>query len=210
MEGVNKPTTLKIKGNINVSWTKWYQSFETYLSAADLDEAPDKRKIALLINLIGEDGLEIFNNFTWADADDKKKFNLVVKKFEEYCSPIKNVIIERFNFNSVVQRDGETFESFLTELRNKASTCEFGILIEGLIRDRIVFGIQDKNLQKRLLREPNLSLKDCIEYCLTAEHSERQVKRLQNTSSQVETIKKVLTRKKRTTSDHVYKMQQET
>jgi hypothetical protein len=191
MEGVNKPTTLKIKGNINVSWSKWYQSFETYLSAADLDEAPDKRKIALLINLIGEDGLEIFNNFTWADADDKKKFNLVVKKFEEYCSPIKNVIIERFNFNSVVQRDGETFESFLTELRNKASTCEFGILNEGLIRDRIVFGIQDKNLQKRLLREPNLSLKDCIEYCLTAEHSERQVKRLQNTSSQVETIKKV-------------------
>jgi hypothetical protein len=23
MEGVNKPTTLKIKGNVNVSWRKW-------------------------------------------------------------------------------------------------------------------------------------------------------------------------------------------
>ncbi|EFA13667.1 hypothetical protein TcasGA2_TC002160 [Tribolium castaneum] len=63
MEGVNKPPTLKIKGVPNVNWTKWYNTFETFLSASGLDEATEKKKIALLLNLIGEDAQELMNNF---------------------------------------------------------------------------------------------------------------------------------------------------
>ncbi|EFA13577.1 hypothetical protein TcasGA2_TC002234 [Tribolium castaneum] len=101
MEGVNKPPTLKIKGVPNVNWTKWYNTFETFLSASGLDEATEKRKIALLLNLIGEDAQELMNNFVWATAEERGNFRAVVNKFKDYCQPLKNITIERFNFNSI-------------------------------------------------------------------------------------------------------------
>nr|XP_015840193.1 PREDICTED: uncharacterized protein LOC107399051 [Tribolium castaneum] len=152
-------------------------------------------KEVLLLNLIGEDAQELMNNFVWATAEERGNFRAVVNKFKDYCQPLKNITIERFNFNSIVQREGETFDSFVTELQNKAATCEFGTLKEGLIRDRIVYGIRDKALQKRLLREPNLLLADCIQYCRAAEQSERQAQLFQN-GARVEAVKKEQVTKK--------------
>ena len=114
---------------------------------------------------------------------------MVTKKFEEYCAPFKNLVVERFNFNSVTQGEGETFESFLSRLQTKASTCEFGSLQESLIRDRIIYGIQDKGLQRRLVRETNILLDDCIKYCIATEQSDRQVKLLQGIT-RVDTVMK--------------------
>ncbi|EFA13231.1 hypothetical protein TcasGA2_TC004271 [Tribolium castaneum] len=159
------------------------------------DEATEKRKIALLLNLIGEDAQELMNNFVWATAEERGNFRAVVNKFKDYCQPLKNITIERFNFNSIVQREGETFDSFVTELQNKVATCEFGTLKEGLIRDRIVYGIRDKALQKRLLREPNLLLADCIQYCRAALQSERQAQLFKN-GARVEAVKKEQVTKK--------------
>ena len=38
-------------------------------------------------------------------------------------------------------------------LRSLASTCEYGRLTDQLIKDRIVVGIVDENVRKRLLQE---------------------------------------------------------
>ena len=55
-------------------------------------------------------------------------------------------------------------------------TCEFGDLRDSLIRDRIVCGIQDNNLRKRLLQERRLDLNTCIDKCRAAEVTEKRVK----------------------------------
>ncbi|KAK9687943.1 hypothetical protein QE152_g35904 [Popillia japonica] len=164
-ENINKPSTLQIRGNPKADCIEWIDGLKIFLIAAGLEQVGDKRKIALLINMIGEDGHshELIKHFTCADTEEKNKYKIVVKKFQDYCTRVKNIIVERFNFNNAVQKYGETFESFLTELRNKASMCEFGVLHEGLISDRIVCGIKGKALQKRLLQESNLALRDCVE-----------------------------------------------
>ena len=48
-------------------------------------------------------------------------------------------------------------------MKNLVSTCEFGVLKESLIRDRIVFGIQDSSARERLPRDPKLTLETAIE-----------------------------------------------
>ena len=121
-EGYNKPPPLQIKGNLSVDWKKWFSIFETYLLTANLDEADDKRKIALLLNLLEGGAQEIYDQFKWVEGAHKHVYAMVTKKFEEYCAPLKNLVVERFNFNSMTQGDGETFESFLSRLQAKAST----------------------------------------------------------------------------------------
>ncbi|UYV83505.1 K02A2.6-like, partial [Cordylochernes scorpioides] len=150
-----------------------------YLEATEKATKPHKLKVAILLNFIGEEALEVFNTFHLKE-DEAENFDLVINKFDDFCEPKKNVIFERFKFFSATQKDGESIDSFITELKGLSTSCEFESQKDSLIRDRIVYGIQDKALQERLLREPNLTLLKAIEMCKTDEISKQQIKIMQN------------------------------
>ena len=57
-----------------------------------------------------------------------------------------------------------------------AKTCNFGALESSLIRDRLVVGIRDDNLRKRLLQVAKLTLKGAIDICSSHETTGLQLK----------------------------------
>lgn len=75
--------------------------------------------------------------------EDKEQFDTVVAKFDEHCSP-KNETYERYVFRSHIQMPAESFDAFVTDLKLKARTCNFGVLQDSMVRDQIVFGINEK------------------------------------------------------------------
>ena len=82
------------------------------------------------------------------------KLEPVMAKFDEYMNPKKNIPYLRYKFFSYNQIEGL-----------KSSHCEFGTLKASLIRDRIVAGVNEKKVQERLLREPELTLDKAIVIC---------------------------------------------
>ncbi|UYV61543.1 K02A2.6-like [Cordylochernes scorpioides] len=174
-----RPSELALHGNVAENWRRFKQRLMLYLEATEKATKPDKLKVAILLNFIGEEALEVFNTFHLKE-DEAENFDLVINKFDDFCEPKKNVIFERFKFFSATQKDGESIDSFITELKGLSSSCEFESQKDSLIRDRIVYGIQDKALQERLLREPNLTLLKAIEMCKTNEISKQQIKIMQN------------------------------
>ncbi|KAF7643184.1 hypothetical protein LDENG_00243950, partial [Lucifuga dentata] len=102
-------------------------------------------------------------------AEDKDKFDTVVQKFDEHCSPKKNKTFEWYVFHSRMQQPGESFDAFLTDLKLKAKTCNFGMLQDSLSRDQLVFGINDKKVRERLLRETELTLAGAVKICHASE-----------------------------------------
>ena len=60
---------------------------------------------------------------------------------------------------------------FVSDLRIKASTCEYGDLADELIRDRIVMGIRNDHIRKQLLKEHELSLQKAMRICQLNEHA---------------------------------------
>ncbi|CAB3983765.1 retrotransposon-like family member retr-1 [Paramuricea clavata] len=101
-----------------------------------------------------------------------------MEKFERYCNPRKNLTFDRHSFFTRNQQEGETIDTYVTELRNKAYRCEFADLKDGLIRDRIVCGITNDSVRARLLRESDLSLEKCVDICRASEISAFQLKEL--------------------------------
>lgn len=87
----------------------------------------------------------------FAQPEDKDKF--VIKKFDERCMSKKNETYERYVFRSRLQQQEETFDTFLTDLKIKAQSCNFDDLRDSMIRDQIVFGTNEKKLREKLLRE---------------------------------------------------------
>ncbi|UYV76723.1 K02A2.6-like, partial [Cordylochernes scorpioides] len=115
-EEEEEPSELALHGNVAENWRRFKQRLMLYLEATEKATKPDKLKVAILLNFIGEEALEVFNTFHLKE-DEAENFDLVINKFDDFCEPKKNVIFERFKFFSATQKDGESIDSFITELK---------------------------------------------------------------------------------------------
>ena len=125
--------------------------------------------------MIGEDAIEIYNTFSFSEQENKDSLETLMKKFTEHFEPQKNVTFERHVFNTRIQKEDEPVDQFITDLRLKAKSCEFGSLCDSLIKDRVVVGITSDAVRGRLLRIKDLTLEKAIEVCHAAEASSKQL-----------------------------------
>ena len=157
MEGIKPPKALSFDGNVAGNWRRWIQQFRLYLNATGRDKNSEQIQCLTLLSVAGEDAVEVYNTFVLDEAE-QNKIEPLIEKFEQYCTPKKNVTFERHVFNTRSQGSGEHIDSYITEMRKLPKACEFGILHNSLIKDRIVCGISSAEVKARLLREDDLTL----------------------------------------------------
>lgn len=101
-------------------------------------------------------------------------------------NPKPNVVTERFKFKE--RRQGnETIIQFVAVLKKMSEFWEFGTHLEDALRDQLIWGIKDQNIQKRLLSEESFNFKRCVELSVAMEAATNDVNQLQN-QNQVEVL----------------------
>ncbi|XP_046590280.1 uncharacterized protein LOC124293457 [Neodiprion lecontei] len=183
MDCLKPPKCMNVGANLSENWRKFKQSCDIYMKVSGKTSIESEMKVAIFLNLIGEDAVELFNTFNLSDAD-KTNEHKVIEHFEAYCVPKKNVVFERFVFYKRDQQDGETFEQYLTDIKKLSKNCQFQNFTNQMIRDRIVLGISDLILQNRLLQIDDLDMEKAVDYCKAAEASKTKAKNLQVKSVQ--------------------------
>ena len=151
MYQIRPPSELKLTGNISESWKSFDQRFSLYMQAVGADDKSDKQKIAIFLTVAGQEALEVYNTLTFTGTD-KEKYDKVITKFKDYCTPQQNETYERFKFHSRKQKEGERIEQFVTDLRLQSQSCNFGELKDSLIRDQIIIGVRDHGVRENLLK----------------------------------------------------------
>lgn len=81
------PEPLQLDGNIAENWKKFSQKIDNFMIAAGFSTKPDDKKLAVFLNLIGDDALDLYNTFDF--GTQVKTLELVKNKFDEYCLPKK-------------------------------------------------------------------------------------------------------------------------
>jgi hypothetical protein len=183
------------KGNLSDNWKKFHRVWENYEIATGLADKDDKLRIATLLTCLGSDAIELFDTFTFENADHKKDPARVTTAFKTYCVGETNETYERYTFNSRNQDTGESIDAYVSLLRGLSKTCNYDKLEESLIRDRIVIGIRDNGVRKKLLQEKKLDLGKCIDICRATEKTTAQIKTINQ--EEVAVISKGLDKKKR-------------
>eukprot|EP00102_Acyrthosiphon_pisum_P018369 XP_008190098.1 PREDICTED: uncharacterized protein K02A2.6-like [Acyrthosiphon pisum] len=171
------PKEMSFADNISEQWKEWYQQFSIFLIASGKAVETDERKINILLNLIGTHGIKIYNNFKKPKKATDITYDNVVKWFSDYCEPRKNVIFQRYKFGSCVQKEGQTFDEFVTELKTLSSLCEYKEE-DNMVRDRIVFGIRDAETKNKLLSMDNLTLEKAETLCRTREVTDKEIQEM--------------------------------
>lgn len=161
------------------TWERWIQRFQRYREVSSLSEQTQERQITTLIYCMGEDAEDILTASNLSDAD-KKDYSKVKKMFADFFIGKRNVIYERAKFNTRIQKDGESVESFATDLRKLGEHCDYGQLLDEFIRDRIVIGIRDQQLSESLQLDADLTLEKALIKCRQKEAIRRQQNDLQN------------------------------
>ena len=164
-------------GSTASNWRIWVSAWKNYTLATKLDKEEEARQVATLLAVIGKEANKVFRTFTWSSPDDAKKIVVVLKKFEEYCIPRENTIYERFLFFTRDQRESESVDQYLTELRQIAANCDFeSITPDQLLRDRLVTGVRIAKVRENLLKEKKLTLEKAIDIAHAAESTAAQMK----------------------------------
>ena len=169
---LTKPNEMDFdSSNLAVAWKKWKQTMILFMEAV-MRTKTETEKYSTFLYVIGQRGRDIFN--TWK-CGDTISVDMLFEKFEAYCLPKRNLLLERRRFFLRNQRD-ESVDMYLTELRNLASTCEFGTLHDDLILYKIVDGIKSENTTEKLLRKgPELTLSKAINICRAEELTRQQM-----------------------------------
>jgi len=152
-------------------WSAYTEALEHYFIANEITEAPKKKSI--LLSVCGTPTYKLIRSLAAPTKPGDMTYDDLVKLVLEYYQPQKSVIVERFKFNSRNRRSGESVAQFVAELRRLSEYCEFGRMLDDMIRDRLVCGINDTKIQERLLVEPQLTLTKATKLAQSMEFAEK-------------------------------------
>jgi len=161
-------------------WKLFRQKWDNYAVLTSMHEHPRNFQVALLLHTLGDGLLKIYNGFQFTTPDTERTCQEILDKFQDFAVGTINETYERFVFNKRSQLPDETFESFLAAIQSQIKLCNYHMDSENsLLRDRIVIGIRDPEVQRALLKERNLTLDRCIDICKSIQNASAQAKVLQ-------------------------------
>ena len=94
---------------------------------------------------------------------------MIYETLENHFSPKLSVIVERFKFHNRSRLEGEKVAEFVAGLRRLSEHCQFGATLEDMLRDRLVCGISDDRIQRRLLAKREFSFEKVVEIATATE-----------------------------------------
>jgi len=163
----------------------------------------------MLLNIIGKECRELYKSFEYetgeGHADDKYKYDIVVKKFEDHCIPRTSKFVKREQLYKMKQKPDQTVDQFISEIRNQVREC--GLAEDphkdDIIRDRLRVGISDRKCQEKLVNKgDDLTLEDAIKTARNYEATRKELQDLvgavggsEQTTDQVHAVKKKFQRR---------------
>ena len=154
-------------------WERFYQHCE-FAFGGPLSKCSEKEKMCNLMSFVGDKGREIFLTFRWETVDrgsgehrqsvsEKDILERVEGKFKTYLEAKKNPIMAAVQFDRRLQQPGESFDTFVTDLKLLARGLDIAES-DKLIRNAIACKSLDERVrQKCLEKSKGLTLDTAID-----------------------------------------------
>ncbi|KAF2896235.1 hypothetical protein ILUMI_09941 [Ignelater luminosus] len=150
-----------------------------------------KRQMIMFLTAIGSKPLIKFNRFQLTDKN-QTDVNTAIEVIRKRLGSQKNVIYDRAMFNSCNQVVDETFDEYFLKLQKPEVKCEFENFENDLLRDRVILGIKNKDLTKRMMSKTDLTLENAIDICKVKKLTTKRLEDIKedNTVNKIQTDKK--------------------
>ena len=117
----------------------------------------------MFLSVVGGATYGVLRNLLAPANPKDKTFEEITTALQAHFEPKTLVIAERFHFHRRNQAPEESVNDYVAELRRLATNCAFGAYLEEALRDRLVCGLRNESVQKRLLAEADLTLARAVQ-----------------------------------------------
>lgn len=148
-------------------WVEYVERLEHFFLANDIVDEEKQRSI--LLSVCGAKTYRLIRNLATPQKPGEIGFKEIVEMVQNHLNPKPSVIVQRFKFHTHSRKSGVTVAEFVAELRQLSEHCEFRAVLEDMLRDRLVCGINDDVIQRRLLGEATLTFKKALDIALAME-----------------------------------------
>ncbi len=192
---------------ISTDWSAYQERLEQYLEANDLGaiaevedgsnaavvQARDSKRRAILLSVMGPKTYTLLRSLITPEKPTDKSYDEILSVLKHHYAPAPSVTVQRYKFAMRKKKADETMSEYVSELRKIAEHCGFNgvVELEDRLKDQMVIGVGDEQLQKRLLMETHLSFNKCYKMCISQETAARDVPLLSGNTSERTTSEEV-------------------
>ena len=144
-------------------WESYCERIQLYFTANEITENDKKR--AVLLTVVGSKTYKLFRNLTYPAKPSTKSYDELVECMKNHHQPARNSIMERYKFFSRNRKPNESINEYIAKLRELAEYCNFGAVLDDMLRDRVVCGVGNREIQQALLAKGDaLTLKKSFSF----------------------------------------------
>ena len=158
-------------------WIQYVERLEHFFEANDV--STDAKKRSILLSVMGPSAYKLLRSLVSPDKPGEKSYEELVTAMKLHHNPVPSEIVQRYKFNCRFRREGESVAKFVSELRSLAEFCNYGATLDDMLRDRLVCGIRDDHIQRRLLAEEKLTFQKAMEIAVAMETAASNSRMLQ-------------------------------
>lgn len=167
----DKLDTLPNSASSTKIFNHWYRTFSALMRRTEIRDDIDK--LDLLITYISSDGYEyVAEQQTYEAAINRRR--------ELYVKPI-NEIFARHVLSTRAQKEGETIDEYVQELRLLSKECNFKAVDvapnrDDSVRDTFITGLRSNTIRQRLLENRTLDLDTAIDQARALDTAQKNCK----------------------------------
>lgn len=159
------------------TWDNYTERLGFFFQANGIEAA--QRKKTILLSVCGASTYKLIRSLLAPTTPERAGYDDIVRKMKEHTNPKPSTVVQRFRFYSRVQTAAESVAEFVAELRRLSTDCEFGETISVMLRDRLVCGVRDERIQRRLLQDPELTFERAMSTARAMETATKDTEELQ-------------------------------
>ncbi|CAI5670817.1 unnamed protein product [Oreochromis niloticus] len=164
------------------SWEEYCEILDYFFVANDIKEEEKKR--AVLLSCVGAQTYALIRNLLSPVKPGDRSYAELVGLLDNHFHPKPSEIVQRWKFNTRNRRPEESVGDYVAERRKLAQDCNFGDSLTVMLRDRLVCGISDDRIQRRLLAEDSLTFEKALKFAQAMEAANRDIVDLKSMTEQ--------------------------
>ncbi|XP_078029629.1 uncharacterized protein LOC144465141 [Epinephelus lanceolatus] len=155
------------------TWEEYCEILDHFFVANDIDN--DEKKWAVLLSGVGAPTYALMRNLLSPDKLGDKSYSDLVRLLTNHFHPKPSEIMQRWKFNTRNRKPEGSVSDYVAELRKLAQDCNYGESLTVMLRDRLVCGINDDRIQRRLLSEDGLTFDKALQFAQAMEAANRDI-----------------------------------
>jgi hypothetical protein len=157
------------------SWSSYQERLEQVLAVNDI---PNDKKVAVLLSVMGGKAYDKLRSLTAPAKPKDKSFKVLCETMTSHFSPKPLIIAERFRFYKRNQQTGESIAEYCVAIQRLTEHCEFGTTLNDALRDRLVCGLANEHVQRKLLVEADLTYERAKAIAIASETATKDAEEL--------------------------------